>query len=285
MTKREFTGKDVNEAIHKACEAFSLPREELEIEIVTPGSTSIFGLTFKKAKIRAGIKQPTLQEHPARPEKKSSPRKKVQNKRKPDKTKSTSQEAADRPLPLAEPLPPDATLQGEQVEIAMIVNAARQLLEELLDKMGCPSEITVSEAGKSLRARIQGEHDDILTAGDGQVLDNLQYLLRKMLSKKFAQKVLISLDAGDFRAARRLELEDLARSLAGEVKQTGKSRSLAAMNPADRRIVHMAIQDEEGIRSRSVGEGIFKKVIIYQPGKGGRKAPPRRRGRRPQQQS
>jgi spoIIIJ-associated protein len=283
MTMREFTGKDVNEAIHKACEALSLPREELEIEIVTPGSTSIFGLTFKKAKIRAGIKRAAPQELPLKPEKKSGPRKKAQTKRQPGKTKSTPPEVVDRLQPPMEPLPP-APLQEEKVEMAMLGNTAKKLLEELLDKMGCPSEITISEGGKSLRASIQGEHTDVLTAGEGQILDSIQYLLRKMLSKKFAQKVLISVDAGDFRAARRLELEDLARNLAGEVKQTGKSRSLAAMNPADRRIVHMAIQDEEGIRSRSVGEGIFKKVIIYQPGKGGRKAPPRRRGKRPQQQ-
>ena len=79
------------------------------------------------------------------------------------------------------------------------------------------------------------------------------------------------------------ELIEMARAIAREVKETGKSRSIAAMNPADRRIVHMAIQDDDAIRSRSVGEGIFKKIIIYQPGKGGKRASSRRRGRRPQQ--
>ena len=75
------------------------------------------------------------------------------------------------------------------------------------------------------------------------------------------KKIMISVDAGDYRASRRQELEALALRLAGEVKNSGRSRTVPALNPAERRIIHMAIQDDRAIRSRSVGEGIFKKII------------------------
>jgi len=278
MKTQEFTGKDVNEAINKACEALSLPREELDIEIITPGSTSIFGLTFKKAKIRVSIKKKNVEQQTAKPEEqRPAPRKKAPSRKPPRKEEVPVTEES---TPVQPPSPAAQEKSAEQGEIAA---TAEKLLGELLALMGLPSEVTVSLGGKSLKAHIAGEHTDALIAEEGQVLDSIQYLLRKMLSKKFSEKVLITVDAGDYRATRRQELEKMARAIAEEVKQSGKSKSIPAMNPADRRIVHMAIQDDENIRSRSVGEGIFKKIIIFQPGKAGRKGPPRRRGRRPPQ--
>ena len=69
------------------------------------------------------------------------------------------------------------------------------------------------------------------------------------------------------------ELQERAVRLAQEVKETGKTRTIPAINPAERRMVHMALQDDTDIRSRSVGEGLFKKVLIYLPGKGRRRSP------------
>ena len=279
MTMQEFTGKDVNEAINKACEALSLPREELKIEIITPGSTSIFGLTFKKAKIRVSMKKKVVREKKGRQEQQPVPRKKETHRKSlPPEEKTVVEKEKPPELPADSPSPAENTALA-----AEIAAAAESLLGEMLTRMGFPSEVTLNQAGKSLKAQIGGPHTESLIAEEGQILDSIQYLLRKMLSKKFAQKILITVDAGQFRATRRQELENLALAIAEEVKQTGKSKSMSAMNPADRRIVHMAIQDDENIRSRSVGEGIFKKIIIYQPGKGGRKGSPRRRGRRPQQ--
>lgn len=276
MTKHEYTGKDVNDAINQACEALSLSREDLDIEIITPGSTSIFGLYFKKAKIRVGVKQ---KDQTAAPPAEAGQRNGIKAK---SAAARKGKEA--RPEKKAPPAKQAAAeVPEKKIDTTVIVADTKALLKELLTKMGFPSEVSVQEEGRSLKAQIKGEHTDALTAENGQVLDSIQYLLRKMLSKKFAQKVLVSVDTGEFRAARREELFAMARDIAREVKDTGKSRSIPAMNPADRRIVHMAIQDDEAIRSRSVGEGIFKKIIIYQPGKGGKRPAPRRRSRRPPQ--
>jgi spoIIIJ-associated protein len=60
----------------------------------------------------------------------------------------------------------------------------------------------------------------------------------------------------------------MALRLAEEVKESGRTKSIPALNPAERRIVHMKLQDDPTIRSRSVGEGQFKKILIYLPGRG-----------------
>jgi spoIIIJ-associated protein len=71
---------------------------------------------------------------------------------------------------------------------------------------------------------------------------------------------------GDFREKRQDELQDLARELAALVKVDGKTQVIPSLNPSERRVVHMALQDDKEIRSRSVGDGLFKKVLIYKPG-------------------
>jgi len=88
-----------------------------------------------------------------------------------------------------------------------------------------------------------------------------------MLSKQLGKRVALELDAAGFRAERRQALETQALSLAATVKSSGKSRTMPAMGPAERRIVHLALQNDSEIRSRSVGEGIFKKILVHLPGK------------------
>jgi spoIIIJ-associated protein len=102
-------------------------------------------------------------------------------------------------------------------------------------------------------------------------------LLRKIIVKKYSEKAIISLDAGNFRADRTEELNQLGQELASEVKKSGKTRSIPSLNPSERRVVHLALQDDKDVRSRSVGEGLFKKVLIYRPGSKSKKGPARKR--------
>ena len=128
-----------------------------------------------------------------------------------------------------------------------------------------------------VNAQIQGEYVNEIVEQNGRILDSLQYLLRKIIGKKYSEKAIISIDAGDFRAARTEKLKQLGLELAAEVKKNGKTKSIPSLNPSERRVVHLALQDEKEIRSRSVGEGLFKKVLIYRPGSKGKKGPARRK--------
>lgn len=280
--KHEYTGKDIDEAIRNACEGLTLERDQLDVEVVHPGSAGIFGLCAKKARIRAWRREMSLVQEalveggyveavvatPIPPAKKE-PRKKSP----PRRTDTASNRSSVAPeAAVSESRPVEKELPAEAVD------AAREELSTLLSLMGFTASVAVTVQDNTLRAHIQGEDVAAIVGADGQLLDSIQYLLRKILSKKFVRKILVSVDAGEYRLARRQELESLALQLAGEVKESGKSQTLSALNPAERRIVHMTLQGDATIKSRSVGEGIFKKIIIFQPGKSGSR-PPRRRSR------
>lgn len=269
--KMEYKGTDVEEAIGNACAALNVAREELDIRIISTGSTGIFGLGRKKAAVQVSLKKEGghEQRRPAPEKKVSAPKARPERPvadRKPSAPRARAEQSADSDEPAEEVVGDPVT--PEEME------AIRADIAKILELMGCPSEISMEQdQNNKVHAKITGEFVEILVGPEGQTLDGLQYVLRKIITRKFSQKVLFSLDAGGFRDNRMGELQERALRLAQEVKETGKTRTIPAINPAERRMVHMALQDDTDIRSRSVGEGLFKKVLIYLPGKGRRRSP------------
>lgn len=271
--KMEYKGRDIEEAINNACGSLNVTRDELDIEVSSTGSAGIFGLGRKSAVILVGLKKEKGEAKA--PQKGGRPRP-ARKERAAEKEKAVEKEKA----PAAREKKPAVEEQDEVVgdpvspEEMEIIKAD---LARILELMGCPSQVDVEQdENNKVFAHIRGEHNETVVGSEGQVLDGLQFLMRKIITKKFPQRVLFALDAGEFRANRSEELQERALALAKEVKETGRTRSIPAINPAERRIVHMALQDDKDIRSRSVGDGLFKKVLIYLPGKG-RKRPQKRR--------
>lgn len=151
-------------------------------------------------------------------------------------------------------------------------------LKTILELMGCTSTVTVEDVDGTAHCRVSAEHEETLTSQDGRVLDSLQYLLRKIVAKKISGRIQLTIDVGDYRERRYQELREQAAEYAGLVKENGKTQVISSLNPSERRVVHVALQDDPDIRSRSIGDGLFKKVLIYKPGKG-RKNNNRKRGR------
>jgi spoIIIJ-associated protein len=274
--KNTFQGKDIAEAINQACKHLKVPQEQLDIEVVNTGSAGIFGLCRQKAAIKVTLKQEAATEEagttlPPAAQKKRPPKKKPNArvaKPKPEKKNSApAEQEATPPAPPArveeKPAAPDLKILTDEER-----EAVKADINQLLDLMGFPSVVTVSQDGDSLLGHIDGDHVKDIIGEEGRTLDSLQYLLRKMFSKKFSFKIILNLDAGDFRANRLQNLTDLSIKYAAEVKESGKTRAIPSLNPSERRVVHMALQNDKDIRSRSVGEGLFKKVLIYRPGKG-----------------
>jgi len=156
--------------------------------------------------------------------------------------------------------------------------AIRADLQHLLTLMGLPSEVEVRFEDNTVHCHITGPHEEQVVGAEGRTLDSLQYLLRKMVASHLPDRIMLALNAGDFRERRAEELKVKAVELADLVKADGKTQSIPALNPSERRVVHMVLQEDKGVRSRSVGEGLFKKVLIYKPGKGRRPAAKKRRG-------
>ncbi len=251
--KIEYSGKDVTEAIQKACLDLQVSQEELNIEVVAPGSGGIFGMFGKKpAVIAVTVKKGRRPEKPAV---QGEARSKSSGPRKSERKKTGV-------APSRSPERPPAEINAE------ILASIKGDLEKILQLMGLDAKVVVTNEENKVIAKLSGGNEEEIIGPEGQTLDSLQYLMRKIVSRKVDGKVMFSLDAGTYREMRREDLEEMALRLAEEVRESGRTKSIPALNPAERRIVHMKLQDDTTIRSRSVGDGQFKKILIYVPGRG-----------------
>lgn len=254
--KLEFTGTDVSQAIANACASLKVSQGQLNIEVLAAGSTGIFGIIGKKkAKISVSLKQKKGKGSGQRPSK--GPK------------DNRPQNRGGRRRPSAgndrQPEKKPAELSAENLD------EVKADLEKILTLMGLPKDVEVTNKANKIYAHIDTDTTEEIVGPEGQTLDSLQYLMRKIISRRIEGKVMFSLDAGNYRDQRRQELEERALSLSDEVKKSGRTKSIPALNPAERRIVHMTLQDDNTIRSRSVGDGHFKKILIYLPGRGKKK--------------
>jgi len=285
--KIDFYGKEVTDAIKNACDTLQVPQEELAIEVVETGSMGIFGLIRKKAHIRAVVKGLGLDLDDGSDEEKveeaiPSEPPEVEEKVKKAEIEATLpivSEAVEKPA-AKEEKKKESPPRKAPVEItAESVEVVRQQLEELLKLMTFPSEVTAELDNGTVRCQVGEEHEEALTGQEGKIIDSLQYILRKLVARKVEEKIRLSIDIGQFREKRKVELMERAKELAALVKEDGKTQAIPPLNPSDRRIVHVALQDDKEIRSRSVGDGLFKKILIFKPGKGKKSGGNKRGGR------
>ena len=296
---KDFYGKDIAEVIEQACKELGASREELAIEVIETGSAGIFGLCKKKAHIRVQRKTLASAEEATAIATQPAAESDSEVLSEPVVEQQPTEPAA---APLEEPqVDADERLNGvddsgeEEADVAVEVErvdevvlleppsaesleAIRSDLNHLLTLMGLPSEVAIQYEDNAVLCSITGPHEEHIVGPEGRTLDSLQYLLRKMVAPHLPDRIMLALNAGNFRERRAEELKIRAVELAELVKADGKTQSIPALNPSERRVVHMVLQEDKGVRSRSVGEGLFKKVLIYKPGKGRRPAPRKKRG-------
>jgi spoIIIJ-associated protein len=249
----EFTGKEVADAIHAACEHFHVSRQDLQIEVLETGSGGIFGLIRKKARIRAEPRQ----EAPETTAGFSEQQRAEQRQAGQQHTERQAGRAGDA-------APSEETPQTASPESQAVV---RGILGDMLRLMGMPSTVATSADGLVVTCAITSPFEEELVGQDGRVIDSLQYLLRKIAARRCPEPLRIAVNTGNFRERRLEQLRTMAAQLAGEVRRDGKTRIIPALNPAERREIHLFLQDDPEVRSRSVGDGVFKRVLIFKPGR------------------
>ena len=153
-----------------------------------------------------------------------------------------------------------ATRRAESEE--NLLNAAQEVLENLLEKMQEKAAVSAQMEDDRISLCIETDDAGLLIGKQGQTLDALQYLVTKMLVKKSRRKVRIAIDVEAYRARHHEALALLAQKYGEKVKKSGKPITLNPMNPYDRRIIHMALQEDKDLKTTSRGEGLYKKVII-----------------------
>ena len=148
-------------------------------------------------------------------------------------------------------------------ELAKDIPAAA-FLKELLEKMGIQSAILAAQTEDGLRLNIEASTDGLLIGRRGETLDALQYLtsLYANKEKKGDDYTRITLDTEGYRARREETLRRLARKNAAQVRSTGRSITMEPMNPYERRVLHSALAEFEGVSTHSEGEEPNRRVVI-----------------------
>ena len=141
--------------------------------------------------------------------------------------------------------------------------AAARYLTEVLTCMGLENvRIETKEEEDGALLSLSGEDIGFVIGHRGETLDALQYLCGLVANHVGSSYYRIALDIGNYRGKRRETLEALGRKLAAKSLKTGRNVSLEPMNPYERRIIHMAVQSVEGVKSWSEGEDLGRHVVI-----------------------
>jgi len=139
---------------------------------------------------------------------------------------------------------------------------AADYVEGLLDIADLDGDIDMDVEGERAIVSVVGATLDELIGDDGAVLEALQELTRLAVHRQTGARARLMLDIGGYRARRRSELADYGRTVAEEVARTGEPKTLAAMSPFERKVVHDAVA-AAGQRSESEGEEPNRRVVVY----------------------
>ncbi|MBC2696340.1 MAG: KH domain-containing protein [Desulfobacteraceae bacterium] len=243
----EFEGKDVAKASQKACEELKIPKEKLKYDVISYGATGIFGLVgIKKAKIRVILPDLTSEDNT---EEKDLEHNNKSKKHVPEVERSTEQASLDDKA--------IASMPDESV------NLGKNVLQQIIDLITIDAEISFEKKSDQILFYIKGGNVAILIGKQGQTLEAMQYLVEKVVNKHSEQRIRIQIDVEGYLEKKQNNLKMLAGRLAEKAKRSGKPITIGQMNSQDRRIVHLALRDDSGVRTQSVGDGFLKKLLIF----------------------
>ena len=144
-------------------------------------------------------------------------------------------------------------------------DAVADFLEELLSHMDIDAIAEPSEQGGHMYVDIlDGAEEDmsLLIGRHGQTLEAIQELTRTAVGRRLDQRIRVIVDVEDYRKRREARLEERAREVAARVLETGQEEELEPMNAYERKLVHDAVSDLEGVETASRGQDPDRFVVI-----------------------
>ncbi|MBX3279210.1 MAG: hypothetical protein KF868_14495 [Acidobacteria bacterium] len=134
---------------------------------------------------------------------------------------------------------------------------------DLIDKASFDLRAKVEQIDEStILVSFEGFDLPLLLGHNAELLDALQYISRRAFADAVADGLQIDFDAGGYRNQRRQELELMAQKAADRVRLSKSSFTFDPMNAQDRRIIHLALMEERGVRTESEGDGPLRRVKV-----------------------
>ncbi len=226
MKYLEFTGKTVEEAVEKGLSELGLTAEQADIRILEEGKKKLFGSVKARVEIAAKEDAETVQ---------AAEETVVQVEEKPKKTVSAGATDGERTV---------AFLEG---------------LFELLHITACTE--LVSE-GEKVEINVTAANTTSVIGKHGAMLDAIQTLAGAVANTGRDEYKRVVVDCENYRENREATLNKLAENLAQKAVRLGKKIKLEAMNPYERRIIHAALSEKEGVSTQSEGKEPNRYIVV-----------------------
>jgi spoIIIJ-associated protein len=226
----EMEGDTVEQAIESALKALGVGRDRVSVDVLEEGTKGFLGIGAKKARIRASLRKAII-------------------------TQADSvEDAAATPV------------RGDQQAAA---KRGQEVLGEILRLMGIEAavEIKRDEAAQEVILEIQGDHGGLLIGRKGQTLEALQHVVNRMArGREGVGATPLVVDTGGYRERHMNNLKDTALRLGERAKRQRKPIKIANLSAGERRIVHLALQDDPWLTTTSQGQGAYRQLLIVPQG-------------------
>ena len=271
MRTVRITAKTIEAAVQQGLEQLGISREEAIVHVVEQPSSGLFGMFHKKMAV-VDISAP---EEAPEEVTEDAPAEETPVEVAPA---ANAEEAA--PAPVEEkaaveeveaPVPEEAPEEKKPAREEFVFNPeeqkqtaeeAKAFLAGVFSGMHLTVTMECMMSEERILINLHGDGLGILIGKHGQTLDALQYLTNLAAGKSFRHHYFVLLDVENYRERRKDTLEALAKRLAGKVKRTGEEVRLEPMAAGERRIIHLALQDDHAITTESEGEAPYRYVVI-----------------------
>jgi spoIIIJ-associated protein len=235
----EIIAPTVEEAVARGAEELGVSADRLLVEVIDEGGGGLLGLSPRQARVRL-----TLLGSGGGPER-----------------------------PAGRSAAPDPDLDEDELDseqpIARELQVARDTVHELISLIGLEArvfsrwgQVDDPDEPRPVVVDVMGDDLSLLIGRRGESLAALQYITRLIVGKELGDYAPIIVDVEGYRARREKQLRQLARRMADQAMERGRTMTLEPMTPAERRIIHLELRDHKDVYTESIGEGDQRKVTI-----------------------
>jgi len=274
---QDFSGKDIDLAIKNACTKLMLSKNELKYDVISEGASGIFGIVGRKdAKIRVvlpymdkdaeaqaeleGIR--SIVDEAFGEETRLEATRKIEETR-PEATRKKEFNSLEKPEPV-HVSEKAVDVSEEPVDVSEeAIALGIEVLQKMADLITDESKVSASTESDRLTLSIEGGNSGILIGRKGQTLDAMQFLTDKIINRKSEARVRVKVDIEGYMETRKSNLKHLAYKMSDKAKKTGRPATINQMSAQDRRIVHLALKDDNQVRTQSMGDGYYRRLVIF----------------------
>jgi spoIIIJ-associated protein len=260
---REFYGASVDRAVEKAAAEFGIDRDDLSFEVVDAGSGGFMGIGARDARVSVEVPASFSPPDTAEPADQAAPEDTHEVRDIEDVEEEVELETVPPAPPASEPSSVDEAVESDEPPVPEeVLEYVREFTSSAVEGMGINARIDVYDAGDFIAVDVASEQAGLFIGQKGETIDALQYLLNVATHKGHSVRKRAVLDSEGYRQRRIEALQGMAHRSARRAVRERRRIELPPMNPAERRVVHVYLQENDQVTTLSEGFGDERRVTV-----------------------